>query len=98
MKLTKERIERQSKYSDSYCEDIKKRIAAYEKDDKKEQRLSLRECKSYFYLNGIAGQAFTEYSCLNCNKKDMHPNTNVPKYCRNCSVEHQVCVRCAAKL
>ena len=42
----------------------------------------------------IAGQAFTEWFCVECGKNDMHHNTHVPKYCKECSEKLNVCEMC----
>lgn len=34
---------------------------------------------------GIAGQAFTEYTCLKCEKEHINPDTNTPQFCRKCT-------------
>jgi hypothetical protein len=41
---------------------------------------------SYQWQNagGIAGQGFTNYTCLKCDKIFSFPNTNVPIFCRVC--------------
>ena len=36
---------------------------------------------------GLAGQAFTPYTCLKCDLEFMHENTNTPIICRDCSNE-----------
>ncbi len=34
---------------------------------------------------GLAGQAFTEYTCLYCLSDKAHPNTNAPNLCPDCA-------------
>ena len=36
---------------------------------------------------GLAGQAFTGYTCLKCNRDCSHPNTRVPFICPDCVKE-----------
>lgn len=99
MKLTEEKIKNETYYSTMYYENMKKSIDHYEKDPRKKARLDQLLCKTCFYLkSGIAGQAFTNYSCRNCGKESSHPNTNTPKYCHQCGEENSCCVRCASKL
>lgn len=33
---------------------------------------------------GFAGQAFTNYQCLECGIESVHENTNVPLFCNAC--------------
>lgn len=99
MKLTSERIKSETHWSIRHYTDLKKRIEEYENDSRNELRLKNRECKTCHYLRGgMAGQAFTNYNCKNCDEANSHPNTAVPKYCNKCSDEHSVCKRCGSKL
>lgn len=36
---------------------------------------------------GIAGQTFTNYTCLGCNKDRSNPDTNTPRVCSDCVKE-----------
>lgn len=36
---------------------------------------------------GIAGQAFTDYTCIRCDQEKMHPNTACPMVCPECYEE-----------
>ena len=33
---------------------------------------------------GLAGQAFTNFTCLECGQEWSHPNTNTPLFCNPC--------------
>ena len=46
----------------------------------------------------VCGQGFTEYTCEKCGEKSWHHNTNVPKYCSNCSEKYNICERCGGNL
>ena len=46
----------------------------------------------------IGGQAFTEFKCQKCGQLSYHHNTNVPKYCYNCSSTEYICERCGKDL
>ncbi len=41
----------------------------------------------YSNRGGIAGQAFTNYVCLMCDRDCLHENTNTPIICRDCQKE-----------
>lgn len=72
----------------------------YKKDGHKESRVKSQECKYcyYFRSNIIAGQAFTKYECGICKEIHTHPNTAVPKICKECAKKHNICTRCCADL
>jgi hypothetical protein len=67
-------------------------------DSDRANRLAARECKVCFYLRGarFTGQAFTDWTCAACGKKDMHANTGVPRYCNDCADGYGLCVECGA--
>lgn len=69
-------------------------------DPDKKTRLSQLECPSCFYLSvgRVAGQAFTQWSCLACGEEGTHPNTGTPKLCRSCAEKFHLCVDCCADL
>lgn len=98
-KLTPEKIERNTYWSNQYAKEIRENLNQYDTDSRKEDRMKKKHCKTCFYLRkGFAGQAFTEYTCRNCGGMHMHHNTAVPKYCDSCAVEHEVCKQCGASL
>ena len=64
-------------------------------DVHKSRRTAMRECKwCFYYRHGVAGQAFTAYTCANCGVVENHPNTNVPKLCESCADQRVLCRRC----
>lgn len=55
--------------------------------------------KCYWEEKGmLSGQGFTEFTCAICDKKEMWHNTNVPKFCSECSEKLGICQRCGADL
>jgi hypothetical protein len=72
---------------------------AYRDDTDKSRRLQMSECKRCYYLVcGLAGQAFTPYTCKRCGVKSSWPNTNIPKLCSSCSDGLKLCRRCGADI
>lgn len=79
----------------AHVEDRRKQLSAYEADTRQDQRRSRGECRACFYLGAkIAGQGFTAYTCRNCERQNEHPNTAVPRLCRTCADERNLCVHC----
>ncbi len=78
---------------------MKKRLERYDTDPYKDSRLQMQKCRFCMYLdNRIALQAFTEFTCKNCNKSFMHHNSNIDEFCKECADELNVCVSCGAKM
>ena len=46
----------------------------------------------------VAGQAFTEFTCVKCGRIDRWHNTHTPKICDACSKRFNICQRCGKKL
>jgi len=67
-------------------------------DPEKNHRLKQLLCKKCFYQETLAGQAFTEYTCLLCETKDLYPNTAVPLLCQKCATDKKICRDCCASL
>lgn len=63
-------------------------------DPDKQRRLDRRECKTCHYTISICGQAFTRYTCQQCDKEDLHHNTCVPTLCASCAVSSGLCISC----
>lgn len=58
-------------------------------------RLPENKCRYCFYMGGgLAGQAFTNWKCVVCDKEDLWPNTAVPKVCSKCAKKNELCVTC----
>lgn len=77
------------------------RTAAVLSDDAQEsRRLTDQECRYCYYLRRAraVGWAFTDYTCGICEAKQSWPNTGVPRLCKRCAKEHNLCVMCGADL
>lgn len=46
----------------------------------------------------FAGQGFRDFTCQLCGKTDTWHNTNVPKFCSECSRKLDMCQRCGGSL
>ena len=46
----------------------------------------------------LSGQGFTNFKCVLCGKIDTWHNTNVPKFCHECSDQLDMCQRCGADI
>ena len=46
----------------------------------------------------FVGQGFTDYTCIICGKEETWHNTDVPKFCRECSDRLNICQKCGASL
>ena len=57
-------------------------------------------CKKCYWDNKgmVSGQAFTDFECALCGRTDMWHNTDVPKFCRECSEKFNMCQRCGADM
>jgi len=70
-------------------------------DPNKTQRLAERACTVCFYLRrgGLSGQAFTAWSCLNCEQlqPEWH-NTAHPRLCEGCAKKLNCCQKCGADM
>jgi hypothetical protein len=74
----------------------KQRIATYDADTRKHERLKARECKYCFYFKGmlLAGQAYTRYDCVACKEEHVWSNTSVPPVCTPCAEKYNLCQNC----
>lgn len=99
-KLKKNQLNIYTHYAEQHYEDMVRNVNNYELDEKSTTRLLRRECKTCFYLKGdrIVTQAFADYECKNCESKHTYHNGGVPKYCKDCSNEYGICVRCGSEL
>ena len=56
------------------------------------------ECKKCKMDKGLAGQGFTPFICEKCGKRTYHHNTNIPKFCDECSKKYNICEKCGVSL
>lgn len=99
MKPTDKEIQDNTFWTKRYHERLKKKLLECETDSGSIARLHLATCKVCYYLRGgLAGQAFTSYTCKGCGDVHQHPNTDVPQYCKQCSERYHICIRCGGTL
>lgn len=69
---------------------------SFHADAEREERLKAHQCPWcwYFRRGGIAGQAFTEWTCSGCGAETMHHNTATPRLCVACAEKYGLCVEC----
>lgn len=97
--LNKDQIKLNNIWSERYAKNIELLLKKYNEDSDEDMRKSHLKCKTCFYLrSGIAGQGFTHCICQNCGKGITHHNTDVPKYCKDCSNKYNACVKCGANI
>lgn len=57
------------------------------------------ECKKLNAMGGfMCGQAFTDWTCHNCNNIFTHHNTATPKICKECSETYGLCEECGKQI
>ena len=100
--LTVAELERVNRVSALKAERVASRVALaldLAGDGQREKRVAARQCRGCFYLDsGLAGQAFTKWTCGLCGKEDMHHNTNTPKLCMECSQAFDLCAMCGGDI
>lgn len=70
-------------------------------DPDEKKRLEQCHCLCCFYARGpqIAGQAFTQWKCLDCEtEQPAWHNTAHPRLCLDCGKKNGLCVECLADL
>lgn len=99
-KISDQQLDINTFWSVQYYEDMLMKIHNYDRDEKSTTRLVRRECKTCFYLKGdrVVLHAFTDYKCDACESEHTHHDSGLPKYCKDCSLEFEICVRCGGKL
>ncbi len=94
-------VERNTRYGKTLFGMMVVDLRAYVRDPPKRRKCRLQqlECRACYYLRGgvVAGRAFTEYICANCNQSYSHPNTAIPRLCQDCARHRDLCVRCGGK-
>lgn len=64
----------------------------------KRWRFKAVECFDCQAQHGMAGQAFTNYTCKSCSITRSHPNTATPTLCTSCAIHQFKCQRCGDSL
>ena len=77
-----------------------KRYDAYMHDYDNQIRLKQRKCAFCynFRSGGITLQGFQDYKCKGCNVDKTHTNSDIPRFCSECSLTYDVCIRCGADI
>lgn len=96
--LTLDDVKFASRMSQSRIREALKLAEKLTTDPQQTARLQRRECPPCFYVPRMAGQAFTDYSCVLCGNDHQHHNTAVPRLCPSCAAANGLCVRCCADL
>lgn len=95
------KIQSATQRAKDYANDTIKRVQRKLIDDvDKAKRRAMFCCKWCWYRRSgsLTGQAFTEYTCLRCDEKKMHPNTGVPLLCDPCAKETKLCCACCGDM
>ena len=61
-------------------------------------RKTIQMCQTCFNQGRIAGQAFRAFTCAICLKEKNHPNTNIPKVCKECAIDKNCCSWCQKEM
>jgi hypothetical protein len=88
-------------YARKSIEKLTKALEYIASDPQAAVRRSEHECPVCYYLergSKIVGHGFTTYTCQECEKEHRHPNTGVPRLCRECAEAKRVCRRCGADI
>ena len=93
-------LQLRTSWAKSTSERLVRGVQEFKTDARMSERLKQRKCRACFYLRGpsVAGQAFTEWTCLGCSKTDMHSCTAVPMLCNECSDKFGACDKCGSDL
>ena len=80
----------------AYIAETERRTEECRTDSRREARQKDRECRWCFYRSGMAGQAFTDWTCWSCGKEDQSSTTSHPRLCVECADKLGLCERCCA--
>jgi hypothetical protein len=79
--------------------ELREKLSRFELDPDKENRRDRYHCKACWYLDSkIAGQAFTETSCMECGVRMTFSTTRTDRYCPDCAEKHKVCAHCGGRI
>lgn len=70
----------------------------FNRDPDNDERIKEQLCICCYYQSTIAGQAFTDSKCVNCNKEMTFSTTSVDKLCEDCAKANNVCKHCCADI
>ncbi len=96
-KCTPEQISDTTEFRHAMYQDQLAQIKRLTEDPQKEARQAALRCVMCWYQGGIAGQAFTNYTCVGCGARSQHHNTNTPVLCPSCAGNKALCQNCGAQ-
>lgn len=87
-------------WSQRRVEETRYKLAQFELDVDKDDRLLYGQCRWcwYFRSGGIAGQAFTSRRCDTCGETQTYSSTDTLKLCLGCSQKYELCRRCSGDI
>lgn len=90
-----EDIDRNTYCSNRAAASQQEAVEDWRADQEHDARKLRSECKTCYYLRGgVAGQAFTRWTCILCGDERQHHNTMTPRVCEPCAKLAKVCVLC----
>lgn len=82
-----------------YIEIYREKVAIFDADEKKVERLEKQQCKVCFYMAGrLGGAAMTKARCGLCDNVKMFSSTCVDILCIECAKKNNLCVHCGGDI
>lgn len=80
--------------------ELRRKLAEFEVDVQREQRLLSGHCRYCFYLRTptVVMHAVTEKPCFVCATIVRYGNSHTLKYCGPCAIKHHLCRECGGDL
>jgi hypothetical protein len=88
----------QSRWNESYVNAMRKKLLAFDLDEKQSDRLSQLICKYCYYMKRdvIAGQSLTTKPCDCCNSLQTYMTTVTDRLCHYCALDEKCCLHCCS--
>ena len=83
-------------FRDSYIQHHLDMVDKFINDPSSITRRANGLCVYCFYETFMAGQAFTQWKCVECGTEAMHHTTHIPRLCKPCADKLGACCQCAA--